>query len=123
MKKSRFVSKKLLIASVILLVTLICSLFATTVSAADTATEWTYSQASVADPIYVKDYFDALPRAYEAEVNFPEGTYSTASPIISNYRNNDVNDFFGFEIHASGKPAMYFYQNGYSPSNNKVIKT
>jgi len=123
MKKSRFISKKLLMVSVILLVTLLCCAFATTVSAQDTAAEWTYSQASISDPIYVKDYFDALPRAYEAEVNFPEGTYSNASPIISNYRNNDVKDCFGFEIHASGKPAMYFYQNGYSPSNNKVIKT
>ena len=116
-------SKKLLLISAVLLVTLICSVLSISSFAAEGDTVWTFSQASVADPIYVKDYFDALPRAYEAEVNFPEGSYGTASPIISNYPNNDDKDSFGFEIYKDGNPAMYFYQTSYNPSISKVLKT
>ncbi len=126
MKNTEFKRKGTIYVLLVCMLIVILSAVTVSVFAADGTTDgWTFSKASVGDPMYVKDYYDELPRAYEAEVNFPSGTYSNASPIISNYRNNDTKDCFGFEIHASGKPAMYFYQTEYEPSNNKVwrIKT
>ena len=121
MKSTQIKRKSIIYVLLACLVTVILSAAAVSIFAADGMTDgWTFSKGSVGDPIYVKEYFEELPRAYEAEVNFPSGTYSNASPIISNYRNNDTKDCFGFEIHASGKPAMYFYQTSYEPSNNKV---
>ena len=124
MKNTGFKRKGVVYVLTACFLMVILSAVAVSVFGAEGTTDgWTFSKASVGDPIYVKDYFEALPRAYEAEVNFPSGSYSNASPIISNYRNNDTKDCFGFEIHASGKPAMYYYQTSYEPSNNKVWRT
>ena len=124
MKNTAFKRKGVIYVLTACLLMVLLSAVAVSVFGAEGNTDgWTFSQASVGDPIYVKDYFEELPRAYEAEVNIPNGSYSKASPIISNYRNNDAKDCFGFEIHASGKPAIYYYQTSYEPSNNKVWRT
>ena len=78
MKKARLTSKKLVLVLFIALLTVLSAVVS--VSAIDATGEWTYSADSVADPMYVKSYFDKLPRAYEAEVNLPSGSYSNASP-------------------------------------------
>ena len=126
MKNTHLKRKGIIYVLFVSLLMVVLSAAAVSVFGAEGATDgWTFSKASVSDPVYVSEHFDALPRAYEAEVNFASGSYSNASPIISNYRNNDAKDCFGFEIHKSGNPAMYFYQTEYEPSNNKVwrIKT
>ena len=120
MRKKHFASKKLILALAVLLV-VICVATSVSVFASDTQ-GWTFSAKNVADPMYVKTYFDKLPRAYEAEVNFPSGSYSNASPIITNYPNNDTRDCFGFEITAAGKPAIYYYETSYTPETNTVNK-
>ena len=100
---------------------LIISLASFSIFAFDSSSDgWTFSQDSVANPIYIKKYFTALPRAYEAEVNLPAGTYSSASPVISNYPNNTSRDTFGFEITAGGNPAIYYYSTSYDSENSSL---
>ncbi len=123
MNKTCLKSKKLLVLSLVVFITLLSICFTASVFASENADNvWTFSAGNVADPMYVKEYFTEIPVAYEAEVNFESKTYSTASPIIANYPNNTGFDCFGFEIHASGNPAVYYYASSYDTSTNKVTQ-
>jgi len=123
MRKKHFVSKKRILALAVLLI-VISVAASVSVFASDTQ-GWTFSAKNVEDPMYVKTYFDKLPRAYEAVVDLPMGTYSSSSPIISNWPASDSRNCFGFEITAAGKPAIYYYETSYTPDTAtlNLIKT
>ena len=112
---------RILIATVI--AALIISAVSLTALAFETTSDgWTFSQEQVANPIYIKKYFDTLPRTYEVELNMPAGTYSKPSPIISNYPANTSRDTFGIEITAAGYPAIYYYSTSYENNTLSVNK-
>ena len=119
MKNSGFKSKKLLILSLVLAVTLLAIGFAVSAFAAEsTDGYWSFSSDIVKDPMYISEHFISLPRAFEADVNMPSELSGT-SPIISNWTQSDTRDAFGFQISASGTPTMYYYQNHYDTSGEK----
>ena len=130
MKKATFKSKKLLFLSAVLVITVFSILFTTLAFAADDANNvWEFSSESVKDPLYIQNHFTELPRAYEAEVNFPAGSYGSSSPIIANWANSDTRDSFGFQIRDNGSPAIYYYQTYYDAAtsttkqdNNIMVK-
>ena len=130
MKKANFKSKKLVLLSVVMVIALLSVIFTTLAFAADGSDNvWTFSSDSVKDSLYVKEHFTSLPRAYEAEVNFPSGSYGSSSPIIANWANSDTRDSFGFQIRDNGSPAIYYYQTYYDAEtsttktdNNIMVK-
>ena len=122
MAKTNFKSKKLLVLSLVLVLTLLSIAFTMSAFAEDnTNNVWTFSADSVKDPMFIQNHFTKLPRAYEAEVNVPAGSYSNSMPIIGNYPNNNSRDCFGFQLSSSGKPEMYFYVTGYDAANSSNI--
>ena len=122
MKKTSFNSKKLLILSLVLVVTLLSIGFTMPALAAEsTDNVWTFGPESVKDPLYVQNYFTELPRAFEAELNIPSGSYSGSSPIIANWPNYDTRDAFGFQINRDGKPSIYYYSTSYDVANAKTV--
>ena len=122
MKKTGSKTKKLLlISSVIIALLAIC--FSVSAFAADENSYFTFSEDSIKDPLFISDYYDDLPRAYEAEVNFPSGSYGSASPVISNFPSSDTRDTFGFEITAAGNPAIYYYDATYDSAASASIKS
>ncbi len=124
MEKTNFKSKKLLVLSLVLVLTLLSIVFTLSASADDASNNvWTFTENSVKDPLYIQDYFTELPRAFEAEVNFASGSYSAASPIIANWMNNDTRDALGFQINKDGTPAIYYYSNAYDAANAKTVTT
>ena len=118
MKRKNTILKSILIA--LLAVSCIFSLAAVVSSASDTDASWTFTTEAVKDPLYIKEYFDTLPRAYEAVVEFPSGSLASASPVISNYPSNTSRDTFGFEITKNGNPAIYYYTVAYDAANYKL---
>ena len=58
---------------------------------------------------------------FEAEVNFPEGSYGSSSPIIANWPNSDTRDSFGFQIRDNGSPAIYYYQTYYDAATSTTM--
>ena len=124
MKTTRSKSKKLLVLSLVLVVTLLAIGFTMSAFAEDNSDAvWTFSADSVKDPLYIQEYFTELPRAFEAEVNFASGSYSAGSPIIANWMNNDSRDAFGFQISKDGSPSIYYYSNTYDAANSKTVTT
>ena len=124
MKTTRSKSKKLLVLSLVLVVTLLAIGFTMSAFAEDSSDAvWTFSADSVKDPLYIQEYFTELPRAFEAEVNFASGSYSAGSPIIANWMNNDSRDAFGFQISKDGSPSIYYYSNTYDAANSKTVTT
>ena len=122
MKKTSFNSKKLLILSLVLVVTLLSIGFTMSALAAEsTDNVWTFGEESVKDPLYVQNYFTELPRAFEAELNIPSGSYSGSSPIIANWPNYNTRDAFGFQINSNGKPSIYYYSTSYDVANAKTV--
>ena len=107
-----------MLAAALLVIGFTVSVFA----AAGASNPWTFTKDAVSDPISIGEYFDTLPRAFEADVNFPQGSYSSASPIISNYPNSDTRPCFGFEINASGNPAIYYYDRTYDAETATATK-
>ena len=122
MKKTCFKSKKLLILSVVLVISLLSVSLAVMAAAADSANNvWTFSDQSVKDSLYIQEHFTDLPRSFEAEVNFPEGSYGSSSPIIANWPNSDTRDSFGFQIRDNGSPAIYYYQAYYDAETSTTM--
>ena len=116
-------SKKLLILSLVLFITLFTICFTMSAYADDNSDAvWTFTADSVKDPMYIQEHFTKLPRAYEAEIYLPAGSYSTSMPIIANYPNSNSRDAFGFQLSSAGKPEMYFYcVTGYDAATSTSI--
>ena len=125
MENTNFRSKKLLILSLVLFITLLSICFTFLASADDNSDAvWTFTADSVKDPMYIQEHFTKLPRAYEAEVNLPSGNYSSSMPIVANYPNSNSRDAFGFQLSSSGKPEMYYYVTGYdAAASTNIINT
>ena len=122
MAKTNLKSKKLLVLSLVLVITLLSIVFTMSASAEDNSDAyWSFSADSVKDPMFIQNHFTKLPRAYEAEVNVPSGSYSSSMPIIGNYPNSNSRDCFGFQLSSAGKPEMYFYVTGYDAANSSSI--
>lgn len=122
MKKSYLKSKKRFIIPIGLMIAVLTVSFAVLTFAADgVSNAWTFSSDSVKDPLYVQEHFTDLPRAFEAEVNFPEGSYGSSSPIIANWPNSDTRDSFGFQIRDNGSPAIYYYQTYYDAATSTTM--
>ena len=123
MEKTGLKSKKLLILSLVMVVTLFAIGFTMSAFAEDgTDGYWTFTSDAVKDPLYIQKHFTALPRAFEAEMNLPD-SLGSASPIIANWTGSDTRDAFGFQITASGTPKLYYYQNAYDAANSKTVTT
>ena len=118
MKKALFKTKKLLILSLVMSIVLISAAF--TISSFAETDVWTFTSASVKDPLYVQKHFTELPGAFEAEVNFTSAQ-SSASPIISNWPNSDTRESFGFQITNKGEPCLYYYDTTYNTAEAKVV--
>ena len=123
MKKAHFNRKKALIFSVILAIALICSALSLSVFAEDNSNNvWTFTSSSMKDPLYVQDYYNTLPRAFEAEVYFDK-SYSKSSPIIANYPAYDSRNCFGFQITSDGYPNLYYYEATYNVETTTTVVT
>ena len=124
MENTNFKSKKLLILSSVLFITLLSICFTFLASADDNSDAvWTFTADSVKDPMYIQEYFKELPRAFEAEVKLPSGSLGSSSPIIANWTQSDTRDAFGFQLSASGTPTLYYYQNEYDAANSATVTT
>ena len=122
MANTNFKSKKLLVLSLVLFVTLLAMCFTVLASAEDNSDAvWTFTSDSVKDPMYIQEHFTKLPRAYEAEIYLPAGSYSNSMPIIANYPNSNSRDAFGFQLSSAGKPEMYYYVTDYDAANSSSI--
>ena len=121
MKKKSFKSKKLFLLSIVTVIALLLMAFTISAFADDNAdAAWTFSEESIKDPLYIQEYFTDLPRAFEAEVNFPT-SFTTSSPIIANYPNYKTRDSFGFQINKNGNPSIYYYSTHYDVANSKTV--
>ena len=124
MKNTRSRSKKLLVLSLVLVVTLLSIGFTMSAFAEDNSDAvWTFNAESIKDPMYIQEHFLELPRAFEAEVKLPSGSLGSSSPIISNWTQSDTRDAFGFQLKDTGAPTIYYYQNAYDAANATNVTT